>query len=64
NLTDHPADDWDPAWSPDGQQIVFMSVRDGNREVYVMDAVDGGNLQRLTDHPAADKNPNWRPGCP
>ena len=27
-----------PAWSPDGSKIVFMSDRDGDIEIYVMDA--------------------------
>ncbi len=30
NLTNHAADDFWPAWSPDGSQIVFYSLRDGN----------------------------------
>jgi len=31
-----------PAWSPDGSQIVFLSDRSGQWEIWVMDA-DGGN---------------------
>ena len=41
-------------------RIVFTSTRDGNSEIYVMDA-DGGNQERLTNHPAADSNPTWSP---
>ena len=37
-LTNNHHDDWDPSWSPDGKRIVFTSERDGNREIYVMDA--------------------------
>ena len=61
NLTNNPADDWDAAWSPDGRQMVFMSERDGNREIYTMDAEDGSGATRLTFNPAADKNPAWSP---
>ncbi len=37
-LTTSAADDVDPAWSPDGAKIVFISNRDGNFEIYVMNA--------------------------
>lgn len=49
-----------PALSPDGQRVAFMSRRDDNWEIYVVDA-DGGNLQRLTDNPAQDGLPAWSP---
>ena len=60
NLTNHPAWDSSPAWSPDGMQIAFSSNRDGNKEVYVMNA-DGTNPINLTNHPAADSGPDWSP---
>ena len=41
-------------------QIAFVSDRDGNSEIYVMDA-DGGNQQRLTNHPDSDFHPSWSP---
>lgn len=59
-LTDHPAFDGDPAWSPDGQRIAFRSQRDGNSEIYVMNT-DGTEIRRLTDHPADDLRPVWSP---
>jgi TolB protein len=58
NLTNHPARDRSPAWSPDGQQIAFTSNRDDNWEVYVMNA-DGTNLINLTNHPAGDGLVSW-----
>ena len=37
-----------PAWSPDGTRIVFMSNAVGNWDLYVVNA-DGGSPERLTD---------------
>ena len=48
NLTKHAiADEVTPAWSPDGRKIAFISNRDGNLNIYVMDA-DGNNIHQLT----------------
>ena len=49
-----------PAWSPDGTRIAFMSNRDGNPEIYVMNA-DGSNLRRITRQPGIDATPSWSP---
>ncbi len=40
--------------------IVFMSKKDGNSELYVMDA-GGGNQRRLTNHRGKDLSPTWSP---
>jgi len=47
-------------WSPDGQKLAFMSPRDGNSELYVVNR-DGSGLRRLTNHPASDVTPTWAP---
>src|SRR2546425_7942294 len=39
--------------SPDGSRIAFTSTRDGQPEIYVMDA-DGTNASRLTNSPGLD----------
>lgn len=41
-------------------KIAFTSDRDGNREIYVMDA-DGKNEVRLTSNTIVDDNPAWSP---
>ena len=41
-------------------QIAFSSKRDGNYEIYVMDA-HGRNPRRLTNHPHRDLSPSWSP---
>ena len=43
--------DFYPSFSPDGSKIAFSSDRDGNYEIYVMNA-DGSNQTRLTNNPA------------
>jgi probable HAF family extracellular repeat protein len=46
--------------APTPDKIVFESSRNGNLEIYVVNA-DGGNLVRLTSNSAADTNPVWSP---
>ncbi len=58
NLTKNGAVDWFPAWSPDGKQIAFGSDRDGNQEIYIMNA-DGSSPRRLTNAPGDDLYPMW-----
>jgi len=43
----------EPAFSPDGSRLAFTSTRDGQPEIYVMDA-DGANVSRLTNSPGPD----------
>jgi Tol biopolymer transport system component len=50
----------DPAWSPDGRTIAFVSRRDGRSHIYVMRA-DGTGLRRVTDSRANDESPTWSP---
>ena len=52
--------DGSPAWSPDGTRIAFYSERDGNAEIYVMNA-DGTGVTRLTNSSADEGYPAWSP---
>ena len=51
-LTDTPGYDAEGSYSPDGKQIIFTSFRDGDAEIYIMDA-DGKNPRRITHKPRA-----------
>jgi Tol biopolymer transport system component/putative hemolysin len=62
-LTNDPADDFAPAWSPDGAQIAFVSDRDqkpGIYDIYIMKA-DGSAVRWLTSDTAIDYSPAWSP---
>ncbi|HKZ01674.1 MAG TPA: Calx-beta domain-containing protein, partial [Pyrinomonadaceae bacterium] len=59
-LTEHSAEDYSPAWSPEGTRLAFVSTRDGNAEIYLMN-IDGTGQTRLTNNSAADLSPVWTP---
>ena len=50
----------DPAFSPDGSRIAFVSQRDGNAEIYVMNA-DGTGTTRVSNDPQPDGRPSFMP---
>ncbi len=67
-LSPEEVDDTAPVWSPNGRKIAFVSQRDGNREIYVMDADCvslpegcGSNVVNVSRHPADDWTPAWSP---
>lgn len=53
------ARDLTPAWSPAGRQVLFVSDRDGDFDVYVRRA--DGRIRNLTDNTADDLHPAWSP---
>jgi TolB protein len=59
-LTETAGYDAEATLSPDGQTIVFTSVRDGDLEIYTMSA-DGTDVKRLTHEPGYDGGPFYSP---
>jgi dipeptidyl aminopeptidase/acylaminoacyl peptidase len=66
-LTTGKYDEGQPAFSPDGSQIAFVSNRtddpdkNDNTDIYVMDAKPGAALKKLTTWPGDDTSPVWSP---
>jgi TolB protein len=61
NLTNNPVIDTWQTWSPGGTRIACQTDRDGDFEIYVMNA-DGSGQTNLTNNPAAhDISPTWSP---
>ena len=60
NISNNPATESFPNYSPDGSKILFSTTRDGNSEIYQMNA-DGSNQVRLTTNPAEDTFPYYSP---
>jgi Tol biopolymer transport system component len=62
NLSNTPAPESYPSWSPDSSKIAFMKiVEDQNpTELFAMDA-NGTNLVRLTENTSTDYGPKWSP---
>ena len=62
SLTQHRANDLNAVWSPTGEQILFISDRDGVRDLYLMDP-DGFNVQRVFKKKTKIErsSPTWSP---
>ena len=60
NVTRHPGEEGIGmfVWSPDSRRIAFISMRDGNEEVYVVEA-NGDNISNLSRSPAMGRPSFW-----
>jgi len=57
-LSEQPRLNWRPIWGPDSSQLLFISNRDNNFEIYKTD-IQGSNVVNITDNPANDLDPDW-----
>src|SRR5262252_2380574 len=59
-LTRGDKNEYSPAFSPDGQLIVFISDRDGDPNLFVI-PVDGGEARKVTTISTGVSDPLWSP---
>jgi Tol biopolymer transport system component len=59
-VVSHASDDRHPTWSPDGKMIAFVSDRDGDRDIFVVNA-DGTGLRKIVSAKGDDEHPHWTP---
>lgn len=57
-LVEGPLGNIDPAWSPDGKQILFVSNRSGSAQIWLVNA-DGTGLRQLTNSKQPVRWPFW-----
>ena len=66
-LTKGDYDEGNPVWSPDGKKLVFVSNRstdpdrNGNSDLWVMEAKKGSSIKQLTTWQDSDTSPSWSP---
>ncbi len=60
NLTNHPAADHSPTWSPTGEHILFCSSRDRLADLYLMNP-DGSNIRQVFGKSKVRSSPSWSP---
>ena len=60
NVTASPSEEYHPAWSSDGQRLVFTSDREGNAEIYSLE-LSSNELRRLTFNRAQDDRAEFSP---
>ncbi len=59
-LTQSPKHDRHPRWSPDGRWIAFESNRDGEDQIWIIQA-EGGEARKLTTLSTGATRPVWSP---
>jgi TolB protein len=59
-LTNSPADERDPVWSPDGRRLAYASRQDGNWDIYIYDLA-ANTTTRMTYDLGFQAGPGWSP---
>ena len=59
-LTNLSVQNAEPAWSPDGSRIAFVSWNTGTQQIYEINP-DGTGLTRISNNTSNDSRPSWNP---
>ncbi len=57
-LTSDPGGDFQPSWSPNGDELAFHSLRTGNRDIFTID-ISTRIIRQVTSDVHHDWNPDW-----
>ena len=60
NISRSSGDDMAAEWSPDGEQLIYQSNRNGNWDIFLYDFVLDTTIQ-LTYNSTNEQNPQWHP---
>ncbi|MGB7337512.1 MAG: PKD domain-containing protein, partial [Phototrophicaceae bacterium] len=60
NITNTGADEFEPAWSPDGTKIAYAFFNAGDYDIFVFD-LNTMSATQITTNPANDRQPAWSP---
>jgi dipeptidyl aminopeptidase/acylaminoacyl peptidase len=59
-LSQGPASDWSPRWSPDGRWLAFLSSRQDGPQIFLL-SMEGGEARRVTDLADGVGEFQWKP---
>lgn len=51
---------WHPTWSPDNTKLAFISMKEGNDDIYIFD-INMKSMTQLTDNEACERRSAWNP---
>jgi hypothetical protein len=57
-IPSQPGGDFDPAWSPDGEKILYTSIRSNFPQIFLFDILSEETTQ-LTDTTGGNRQPSW-----
>ncbi|HPO07088.1 MAG TPA: right-handed parallel beta-helix repeat-containing protein [bacterium] len=60
-LTNHPAEDYDPQISQDGSEVLFVSNRSGNPDLWILNR-NTSEVRQITENASPDYDPDWLAG--